>query len=110
MLFKIPESFRIAGVKHAVELDPNLGLDYRLKGEATYGHRKVVLCSQQPIEEQRRAFLHEAIHHVDVLFDIRLRESQVIRLATGIAELIQQLEPDSAQELAGMIMERGHET
>jgi len=109
MRFKIPESFRIAGVTHEVRFDPDMALDGRSMGQAGYFRRKVTIASQLCAEEQRSTFVHEALHHIDNLFDTQLKESQLIRLATGVAELIQQLELDEAEELAGMIMERGRE-
>ena len=91
MKFKIPNEYKIGGVKHWVKMKKHLGANDHRKGSSSFFDRVMEIDSDLASPEKRRTFIHEAVHYIDDVFDIKLRESQVKRVATGIAEIIQQL-------------------
>ena len=92
MEFKIPPNYQIAGVKHDVQIKKGLGANDMRRGASSYFDRVCQIDADLVECEKRRAFIHEVLHHIDDIFDTRLKETHIKRLAIGINELIQQLE------------------
>ena len=94
MKFKIPSSFKVACVDYEVVKTKNLGANDARRGVTSYFNRKIEIDPDQGLAEQHHAFLHEALHAIDNIFDTDLKETQIKRIASGYCQLIQQLEPE----------------
>ena len=94
MRVRIPESITLSGRVIKVRMD---GWDCQGRNELGYSRYvqgwEIVLDGAEVPEQTQETFLHECAHFIDHLYGTRLTESQVMRLAHGLYDLIRQLEP-----------------
>ena len=94
MRFRIPKTFRVAGVEHTVALVEHLAGNDGLKGSFCTFTRSAQIERTLPPSEAWRTFWHEALHAGDDLLKMGLTDDNVERLAIVICELLEQLEPE----------------
>ncbi len=59
-----------------------------LLGECDSNAQTISLRDGQPLECEQDTLLHECIHAVDELLDVKMRETQVKKLATGLLAVL----------------------
>ena len=91
MRFGIPRNCTIGGATYTIRRS-NLLEDNNMYGLTDHTKSTITLDSKLTEDLLQRTFIHEAIHQMDVVYDTHLRESQIKRLAYGVAELVKQLE------------------
>lgn len=83
---KIPESVKIGPYTYAVETVDDLSHDEdkncKLWGHIHFESQKIRLATYNRLPFE--TLLHEAIHGIDEVYGINLKEKQVKRLATGL--------------------------
>lgn len=86
---KIPKNVSILYKKYDIEFEPNLHDENNdLYGQILHGQERIILNSASSIEQQKATLLHEAIHGLDELYGIKLKEEQVEKLSTAMYMLI----------------------
>lgn len=91
MEFDIPKVLRIAGRNHRVKFDVALSSAHSLKGLSELDKGIISIDASLSWEERRRTFIHETLHQIGYMYDLKLTESQVKRLTHGLSEVVQQL-------------------
>lgn len=85
----IPEKIRVLYRTYQISEVDNLhdgGDD--LYGQVQYLEERILLNSAASDETKKAALIHEAVHAVDEMFGIGLKEKQVEQLGVGIYNLI----------------------
>ena len=93
MEIKIPAELHLCGQMITINWEDGLAENWNRNGEATFNkHRRIKLDSNLPRGTLEETFFHECLHQLDSLYATDLKESQIKRLALGIAELVAQLQ------------------
>lgn len=86
---KIPKNIRILYKKYNVEFESNLHDENGdLYGQILYMPEKITLNSAAFTEQQKSTLLHEAVHGLDEMYGIGLKEEQVEKLGTAMYMLV----------------------
>ena len=86
---KIPKNVKILYKNYAVEYADNLhdgGRD--LYGQIQYVPEKILLNSASSEEQHKATLIHEALHGLDELYNIGLKENQVEKLGVAFYMLV----------------------
>jgi phosphomevalonate kinase len=85
----IPEKVKVGYKDYKVikvdHLDDELKLLY---GRVDFDIETIKLCNRYPENHQKCTSIHELVHAVDEMQDIKLTEDQVIKLGTGLYQVI----------------------
>ena len=97
---RTPKPIKIAGYTIPVVMKKNLKVGgINALGCYQYVNPKITLNNHMTGQEKAHTLLHEAIHAVDRLYGIGLKESQIARLEVGMGDLIVN-NPSLVKELA----------
>jgi hypothetical protein len=84
---KRPERIRILGKPFKVIFGNDAPLEEADMGDCNTEGQVLTIRDGQPLENEQDCVLHEAIHAVSDYMEIRLKEGQVTKLATGLLAL-----------------------
>lgn len=103
MDFAIPEKLRLGGFTIMVQYKDNLFLSTGNLGESQHVTKVIRLDPQMPWEEMQDTFIHEALHHINSHYGLKLPEKTIELLSHGIYEVIQQLKPERKMHKGGNV-------
>jgi hypothetical protein len=85
----IPENIKVGYKDYKVvkvnNLDDGTNL---LFGEVTYVDEVIKLANKYPENQMKLTLIHELVHAVDDMLGIDLKEEQVVKLGTGLYQVI----------------------
>ena len=76
------KDYKVLSVEH---LDDESNLLY---GQVLYDKETIELANRYPENQMKCTLIHELVHAVDDMNDIKLSEEQVIKLGTGLYQVI----------------------
>lgn len=91
---KIPIEVKIGGHKVTVELISAFEEGRKnVVGRAMHGSKKIILSQESRGEIHTESytaenFLHELLHHIDLVYNVKLTEGQVRRLSEGLFQVL----------------------
>lgn len=83
---KRPDKIKILGKAFAV----NANVPEALNGECDTDKQTISIRDGQPLESEQDTVLHEVVHAIDEAMDIKMKETQVKKLATGFLAVIKE--------------------
>ena len=95
----IPSTIKVGYKDYAVPKVDHLDDDTRLLyGRVLFGEEVIKLANRYPENQMKCTLIHELVHAVDDMQDIKLTEEQVIKLGTGLYQVIKD-NPDMFKEV-----------
>jgi hypothetical protein len=85
-----PGRIRILGKPFKVEFSNGPPLEDGDMGDCNTEGQVLTIRDGQPLENEQDCVLHEAIHALSDYMEIKLREGQVTKLATGLIALLKE--------------------
>lgn len=87
---RIPKKVKILYKNYIIEKQKNLHDENGdLYGQICYLPERILLNEDSSEEQQRATLIHEMIHGMDEMFNIRLKERQVEKLGNALYMLIE---------------------
>ena len=83
-----PEKLKVLGKPYTVHYVNGEPLCEDEMGECDDGRQSLYIRDGQPLGNEQDTVLHEIIHAIDEQMQIRLKEDQVRRLATGLLAVL----------------------
>ncbi len=87
MIIKIPPHIQIASHTYTLWFDPRED-DSDFSGSALYRHHEVLLNPELHHQTLRVTFLHELLHIINLVFDIKAPEETVRGFGEGLANIL----------------------
>lgn len=85
----LPETIKILGKPYAVNMVSLLD-DGATVGEMSEHHQAITMAEGQTFENERDTLLHEIVHAVEERLLLKMRETQVARLSTGLLQVLRE--------------------
>lgn len=85
---KRPERVRILGKPFKVEFGVGAPLEDGDMGDCNTEGQVLTVRDGQPLENEQDSLLHEVIHAISDYMEIKMREGQVTKLATGLLAVL----------------------
>ena len=89
----IPKILKILGHEYEVVFHKQEDTANPNAGNAWGRHNKVWIDEEQSKSRQETTLLHEIIEQIDCLLDIGLKHTQIIRLETGLYQVLRDNKP-----------------
>jgi hypothetical protein len=83
-----PAKIKILGKPFAVNYANGVPLEEGDMGDCNTEGQVLTVRDGQPLENEQDSVLHEAIHALSDYMEIRLKEGQVTKLATGLIAML----------------------
>lgn len=85
---KRPEKIKLLGKRIVIQYTAGAPLDDGLNGECDSDKQLILIRDGQPLESEQDTVLHEVVHAIDEAMDIKMKETQVKKLATGLLAVV----------------------